>query len=438
MTENHGYNTPAAGATDWHVPLNENFEAFDTDVEVRDTDANRTNYAPKAGAKFLATDTGRVYLGDGSAWSPLGSLSGDAAGGGGVTEALVKGNLVVLARQLAAPETIDPASTDTPVQDALDRLAASGGGTVRLPPTTITEAGTISVPSNAEIVGFGPDVSKVAITPAGVDGIVFDEAGGVDHAQLDGFALNGPGPGVDSGVAIHHVNGDTQNLRVGRLVLWGWTNSVYRVDQGVGPFQCRHEELTIYDCDAGAEDGLFEFRSWYGPANWFGTIAAYPVADTSGQNTTVFFTRGGTQTIDYLTMGGSAGTALHQTWDAQLRVESVHWEPTELRSTPDAIVRLLGHGVAQVGNVKHITGATRYVYELGYDPYNANAPAAKVLGPYFGLGGSLGASVVNLASAPDAARPSFYWGTVADVDVTHGDGATGGLRALGEAGTAVG
>ena len=69
QTPNHGYNVPNEGAQDWHVPLNDNFEQYDTDIEIRDTDGNRSNYDPKQGAKFLATDTGRVYEGDGSNWN---------------------------------------------------------------------------------------------------------------------------------------------------------------------------------------------------------------------------------------------------------------------------------------------------------------------------------------------------------------------------------
>lgn len=65
---NHEYNTPNAGTSDWHVPLNANFEQLDTDVEIRDADANKSEYEPKDGALFRATDTGDVYLGDGSNW----------------------------------------------------------------------------------------------------------------------------------------------------------------------------------------------------------------------------------------------------------------------------------------------------------------------------------------------------------------------------------
>ena len=68
-TPNHGYNVPEEGAADWHRPLNENFEQYDTDIEIRDQEADRDDYEPKAGAKFVATDTGVVYLGDGTDWT---------------------------------------------------------------------------------------------------------------------------------------------------------------------------------------------------------------------------------------------------------------------------------------------------------------------------------------------------------------------------------
>lgn len=72
-TENHEYNHPAKGTTNWHVPLNDNFAQFDTDIEIRDADANKGNYTPKQGAKFFATDTENVYLGDGSSWNRVAS-----------------------------------------------------------------------------------------------------------------------------------------------------------------------------------------------------------------------------------------------------------------------------------------------------------------------------------------------------------------------------
>lgn len=76
MTRNHSYNTPESGTTDWHLPLNENFDKLDNDVEVRDASTNRDNYDPKDGAKFFATDTGKVYLGDGDSWNLVNGKNG--------------------------------------------------------------------------------------------------------------------------------------------------------------------------------------------------------------------------------------------------------------------------------------------------------------------------------------------------------------------------
>lgn len=443
MTDNHQYETPAAGTLDWDEPLNRNFERIDTDVEIRDTDTNRSNYVAKTGAKFLATDTGDVYIGEGGSWNRLGTIGSGGSGGSETVDGtdlmslLLEGYVVALGRNLSSPQTVDPTETDTPIQDALDVLAANGGGSVRLPTGVVEEMGPIRPYEETRILGLGVEISKVSITDRSADGIRFDRDAGADRVALDGFALNGPAGTGATGVAIHHTNRDTQDLHVGRLLFWGWNNSVYRVDEGVGPFQCRHDQLTIYECDAGDEDGLFEFRSWYGPANWFGTIAAYPGATVSGQNTTVFFSRGGTQTVDYLTMGGSAGVAVDQTWDSVVEFGHVHWEPTTNPTNPPAIVRLRGHGTGVVGAVKHVTGTADNVYELGYDSYNGRGPARKILGPYIELGqeAAISSNVVNLAYPADPAAPSFYQGAPADVSVTHDQGNTGGLRALGTAGT---
>lgn len=73
-TPNHDYNTPEKGTQDWHQPLNNNFSMLDTDMEIRDLGQNLPDYEPKAGAKFFGTDTGSVFVGDGSQWNFVGQL----------------------------------------------------------------------------------------------------------------------------------------------------------------------------------------------------------------------------------------------------------------------------------------------------------------------------------------------------------------------------
>jgi len=59
---NHGYNVPNKGDPNWHQPLNDNFQQYDTDTEIRDTDANLGNDQPTRGVTFPGTWT--VHLGD--------------------------------------------------------------------------------------------------------------------------------------------------------------------------------------------------------------------------------------------------------------------------------------------------------------------------------------------------------------------------------------
>lgn len=78
-TPNHDYQLFADGEHPWgHRP---DFQSLDTDVEVRDTNANRTNYTAKINAKYLATDTGHVYIGDGTSWIELGVIGASSGGG---------------------------------------------------------------------------------------------------------------------------------------------------------------------------------------------------------------------------------------------------------------------------------------------------------------------------------------------------------------------
>lgn len=153
MTENHQYNTPAEGASNWDEPLNDNFVKLDSDVEIRDVDSNLGNYNPKGNAKFLATDTGTVYLGDGSSWNEIGSI---------VRGSLDDGSIV------AQPGD---------VQNSIDTAAASDGGLVRLDPTSRYEHDgsfpwivkeNVTLDFNGAILygsGSNPNVDIIHLTP---------------------------------------------------------------------------------------------------------------------------------------------------------------------------------------------------------------------------------------------------------------------------------
>lgn len=75
-TTNHDFYHPEPGFANWHTPLNANWAALDHRVEIRDAEDQRDTYTAKDGAKFFATDTGAIFLGDGDSWERI------AAGGG--------------------------------------------------------------------------------------------------------------------------------------------------------------------------------------------------------------------------------------------------------------------------------------------------------------------------------------------------------------------
>ena len=72
VTDLHGYTVPTTGDGDYDSTFDTYFTDVDSDIPIKDTDANKSNYTPKDGATFIATDTGAVYNGDGSTWTLVG------------------------------------------------------------------------------------------------------------------------------------------------------------------------------------------------------------------------------------------------------------------------------------------------------------------------------------------------------------------------------
>lgn len=71
MTDNHNFSQLSKGAIDWHLALNDNFDIAEINIENRDVESNLSDYTPHDGAKFLATDTENVFIGDGTNWNQL-------------------------------------------------------------------------------------------------------------------------------------------------------------------------------------------------------------------------------------------------------------------------------------------------------------------------------------------------------------------------------
>jgi len=350
------------------------------------------------------------------------------------SEPLTRGHIVAIGRDLETT-IVEPNDSEAPVQDALDTVAESGGR-VCLPPGVVRDRGPIRPYRNTGIYGYGMNVSVLQITRSNTDGIRFDRSPRASRVQLDGFELRGPGREADSGVAIHFCDSDADpvsdpaDFSLGRLYCWAWNNTVYRVDEGVGPFQCRHDFLRMDDCDAGDERALIEWRSSYGPANWFGTVVAYPSADRSEADSVLLHQRGGEIAIGDITTGTTTGR-LVDTRNGHLRVGRLHYEPVGQRSVPRSLVRIGPNGTARVDDVLVDSEAVQYVYELSRGAGNA------ILSGSVGGRGTIRENTVAVTGRLDPTRPSWYFGRSADVDVIGSSG-TGSLRVLGSAGRGLG
>jgi len=72
-TTQHGWPTPDEGESNYEDTFADFFEQIDDAVEIRGVDSDKSNYSAVAGAKYFATDTEKLYIGDGSSWNHVGS-----------------------------------------------------------------------------------------------------------------------------------------------------------------------------------------------------------------------------------------------------------------------------------------------------------------------------------------------------------------------------
>lgn len=116
QTPNHELQTPAKGTDDWSVPLNTNFDALDQAVAVRDAVSRRTDYEPRDGAWFIATDTGALYQGDGTAWQYEGGFAAtatlDQTADGSATTFTVTHNLYTIPESVHVESLNEASSAD--------------------------------------------------------------------------------------------------------------------------------------------------------------------------------------------------------------------------------------------------------------------------------------------------------------------------------------
>ncbi|MFH5800278.1 right-handed parallel beta-helix repeat-containing protein [Haladaptatus sp. CMAA 1911] len=249
MTDNHRYDTPQSGTTDWHRPLNRNFERLDTDVEIRDDEEMRDTYAPKLGAKYLATDTENEFVGDGEEWRPL-----QSSGVSPTFESLSVGT--IQASSLGATRTV---SSESELQDAVQ----SDGLVIVTDDITLTSAISARVESKLRINIEGHSLKRAPDTD---DHMLDFELAPSASLTLSGGFINGNRPEQDFPNMKRdeiRVTGGS-NFRADSVTGLYNTNFMFRITdvdsvQFLQPTVITYPNRIANPSDAGGLDGIHTY-----------------------------------------------------------------------------------------------------------------------------------------------------------------------------------
>jgi hypothetical protein len=67
-TDNHTFPTPDKADPDYADTFQQFFTQIDERVLISDIESNRSQYTPYEDAKFISTDSGTIYVGNGTSW----------------------------------------------------------------------------------------------------------------------------------------------------------------------------------------------------------------------------------------------------------------------------------------------------------------------------------------------------------------------------------
>lgn len=208
-TDNHDYQLFENNEEPWEHRTD--FSALDIDIEIRDTESNLNDYTPKDGAMFRATDTGAIYLGNGSDWSvadlSAGSVNVEAIsiGNSELVTDLTGSNLSITNGTLNAEALEgDYSGSERIVTNGSDlQSALNNNGVVRISGVVdVSDETPIQVPSYRSIYGYG--AFEFADHPQEMDVIYDDSAGPTleitgNHVRVHGIGIannNSNGMGI--------------------------------------------------------------------------------------------------------------------------------------------------------------------------------------------------------------------------------------------------
>lgn len=354
--------------------------------------------------------------------------------GNGAVQTSLDGFVVPVGKGLSAADAIDPSTTSTPIQDAINLVDATGvaaddkingAGGVLLPPGEVDTPGEIYGLGGKRLIGWGRQSSIIRVTDSAANGFALDYAANRHMTYLDGFAISGgdrsartAGSAINFGATT--ADADTSGEasvggNIGQLYFFNW-GGPDPVISSLGVFSnhwgyLRGERYDGSFIRMGGFDHIIERINLNHGS--FDT----PAIDLDGP---------GAYRIGSVNIGGNVGRALRldkvNSRHAYFDLDYLNIEPDKahggtLTSAP-APVELLGASPARIGNVSQDDRLTsdHIIYLAGSinhaGPAN-DGPGRNRIGVINYTDASTGRPIL-VGAAPEA--HSHYWGVEGHID----------------------
>lgn len=374
----------------------------------------------------------------------------------GLESASAGSAVVPVGQGLGALDAIDPTTTQTPVNDAIDAVYDTGrGGHVWLPMGDIKQNDSIRPKPGVSIYGpgrsphIGPPTSQVEITDPDSHLIYFDSSENQTYSgiELDGFHVMGQGADTHTGNALQFGdpnksktnNQQAYGFHLGKLFFRRFQGSLIRVEQGGEPWACDLGYINAYGFDPGgtANSAVLDFTNALSVATHIGMIDAYPGASVSGTRSDFMrVSAAGDLRVDFLNIGGTINRVLVQDdGGGAIDIAGVNYEiTTQLDAARESLYTLADNSLVRIGQTRMHSDVTNLasIYRLE-DGGQSGAPGAanKEMGPVVPTGQlSLPSPIVDVRT--DTSGSCTYHGVSGEVANNSGGALSPGVACLGD------
>lgn len=332
--------------------------------------------------------------------------------------------------------SIDPSTTSTPVQDAVNAISSNfpfGGGTVLLPPANVQEAGTPAFPSNVSMIGHGMETSGIEITATG-SGVRGLEING-SQMRFIGFRIKGAGYGATQGPCIV-PNANVHHVTFDHIRIVDWPNKALS-NRATGS-QIWQSKFGVFwaEVDAGGQSNpyIIDLQNGATARNVFDNLQLIGRDTGSGADSGGIYLLDAAMQVNQLNMNGTIGTSgnIIDCERGMFQAATAMYEPSSNRnSTPTAVIGERGDFTVHVDRLRIAEGGqgaghVNHAYRVyGADGGGSTYGFVEIDGsPLIGDKVHLDADIANF--------PSFYFGPSSDVNNDTGGTLSQPIVCLGD------